>query len=310
MKRLLPYPNSEEIYKFPSDEHEVCLASDVRIEAKYVHGSRSDMRPVRDYDALVRVESVRHPELGWGIQEIQTFAYFAQDSFNGAAGKAIGDLDACTLANKLNHITYQQVLSSDLNVQAVSNGSWVAHNDQIYYGRYSSATILKDLADECISAFGYALSLCFSPLDAVLRADFFVNYLRDHRLESKREPNPSLDHWVGCTQTAYSSPVISEEIQTGVNRSRWGADFSTPAEVTIVSWGLFRVIPAVFTLELIHDPLTIETTLVCRKRYPDEIGSEIVYGPKNGITKNELENAISGYFQNLYLPEHAWAKQS
>jgi hypothetical protein len=308
MKRLLPYPNSQEIYKFPSDEQEVCLASDVRIEAKYAHGSRSDMRPVRDYDALVRVESVRHPELGWGIQEIQTFAYFAQDSFNGVAGKAIGDLDACTLANKLNHITYQQVLSNDLNVQAISNGSWVAHNDQIYYGRYSSATVLKDLADECIGAFGYALSLCFSPLDAVLRADFLVNYLRDHGLESKREPNPLLDHWIGCTQTAYSSPVISEEMQTGVNRSRYGADFSTPVEVAIASWGLFRKVPAVFTLELIHDPVTFETTLVCRKRYSDEIGSEIVYGPKNSVTKNELENAISGYFQNLYLPRIDWCQ--
>jgi hypothetical protein len=308
MKRLLPYPNSQEIYKFPSDEQEVCLASDVRIEAKYAHGSHSDMRAVRDYDALVRVESVRHPELGWGVQEIQTFAYFAQDSFNGVAGKAIGDMDACTLANKLNHFSYQQVLSVDLNVQSVSNGSWVAHNDQIYYGRYSSATILKDLADDCIGAFGYALSLCFSPLDAVLRADFLVNYLRDHGLESKREPNPSLDYWIGCTQTAYSSPVISEEMQTGVNRSRYGADFSTPVEGPIASWGLFRGAPAVFTLELIHDPVTFETTLVCRKRYSDEIGSEIVYGPKNRITKNELENAISGYFQNLYLPRIDWCQ--
>lgn len=309
MKRSLPYQHSEEIYKYPSADPEISVSSEVRIEAQYVHGALSDMSPVRDYDSLVRIEHVRHPELGWGIQETQTFAFFTKDSPEQEDSRVVGEYQASLLANILNHISYQAVLSdTESNVPDLSAGSWVACNDQIHFGSFLPATVLKDLADESVGAFGYSLSLLLNPLNAIRRAETFMTYLRQRGLATSREPIPTHDYWAGCTDTTSHSPVIIRSLPEKADRSQYGADLSTPVAMTVASWGLFKGQPVVFSLELVQNPTTDAVSLVRRHRYPNDSGSFLVFGPSSQATKSDLADAVTGYLKSLQIPRIDWCQ--
>lgn len=307
MKSFLPYANQDDVYRYPSADSDVFVLSDVRIEAHYSHGALSSMIPVREYDALVRIEQIRHPELGWGIQETQTFAFFTNVKA-GSQDSSVGEFEASRLANVLNHISYQAVLSdTDNNIPELSSGSWVARNDQIYFGSFLPATVLKDLADESVGAFGYSLSLLLTPANAIKRAEILMNYLRDNELETKREPIPSHDYWAGCTDTMLHWPAIIQALPEE-DQSHYGADFSTPVTTTVASWGLFKGQPVVFSLEIVRNPATSAISLVRRHRYPDDAGSFVVFGPSAHISKSDLDEAISQYLGNLKLPRIDWCQ--
>jgi hypothetical protein len=305
MKRGLPYSNIDETYKYPSADPEVFVLSEVRIEAHYAHGSLSDMIPVREYDALVRIEQIRHPELGWGIQETQTFAFFTNEEAD-PEDSSLGEYEALRLANVLNHISYQAVLSeADNNIPDISIGSWVAHGDQIYFGSFLPATVLKDFADECVGAFGASLSFLLHPTNAIKRAETLMTHLREKGLQTRREPVSSHDYWAGCTDTTSRFPGIVQTMPED-DSSQYGADFSTPVATTVASWGLFKGQPVVFSLEIMQNPATSAISLIRRHRSPDDAGSRIVFGPSTYATKGDVDEAISQHLGNLKLPRIDW----
>ena len=311
MKRLLPYLPDEidRSYTFPSSNADMDISSDVRLESTYLHGSLSNLSPVRDYEIEVKIRQVRHPELGWGLQETQRFAFFTTGTPSSSIGGDIGDPDACVIANILNLRAHKQVLSnSSHKLGPVACGSWVAKHDQLYFGAFFPSTVLKDLADECVGAFGFALSLAVSPWTSVRRAESFMTYLRDEALETQREPDRACDHWSGCGETTLLWPAVIPATPTDENRSRYGADFSSPVSTSIASWGIFHGGPELYTLDLIEDPATRTFSLVRRHRSPDRSGSFRVFGPEVAPTHQHIVDAVSNYLTSMRLPRIDWCQ--
>jgi len=305
----LPSFESRESYSYSSSDVALDVSSDVRLEANYAHGSLTDMSVVRDYNALIKIKQVRHPELGWGIQETQTFAYFTRQETLSANEGIIGEREALSLANVLNHISYRTVLAeSTPDLPKLAIGSWVAKRDQIFYGTFLPATVLKDLADESVGAFGFALSLALSPQHAVRRAATLMAHLREQQLETQREPDPFADNWLGCTESISHWPVVARYLSDDEEETAYGADPATPTVISIASWGFFKGTPVVFSLDLIQDPISSAISLIERRRYPNDTRSHLVHGPTPSVTKRELEAIVSAHFRSLRIPRIDWCQ--
>lgn len=309
MAEQLPSVESRESYSYPSSDVALDLSSDVRLEANYAHSSLTDLSVVRDYDALVKIKQLRHPELGWGVQETQTFAYFTSQEIVSENEGIIGEPEASRLANVLNHISYRNVLAeSTTDLPKLAIGSWVAKRDQIFFGTFFPATVLKDLADESVGAFGFALSLALSPRIAIQRAETLIAHLREQQLQTQREPDPFSDNWLGCTDSISHWPVVARYRPDDEEETAYGVDPATPTVISIASWGFFKGTPVVFSLDLIQDPISSAISLIERRRYPTDTRSHLVFGPKTYVIKSELEAIVSAHFRSLQIPRIDWCQ--
>jgi len=309
MKDQLPFVEAAMSYAHPWSDPTLDVSSEVRLEASYAHGSYRGMSQVRDYNALVNIQQMRHPELGQGVQETQTFAFFTRQEQLREDKGITGDAEASRLANVLNHMSYRNLFAVTApDLPALAIGSWVAKRDQIFFGAFLPATVLKDLADECVGAFGFALALALSPRNAVQRADAFMAYLREKQLETQREPDPFADHWSGCNETSSGWPVIADVSLADEDHSRYGSDPATPVVTSIAAWGFFQDTPVIISLDLIQDPIASGFSLVERRRYPVDTESRLVHRSTVAVSKDDLDGVIATYFGSLQIPRIDWCQ--
>lgn len=306
MKTILDNSNAGFNYVSIIEDSDVSVLNDLKLGSKYIVDPGRSLRVFRDYDVSVDIKSIRHSELGWGLQEIQQFGYFAS-AFESKDGFGTGM--AYKLANTLNFLTYKDLTNTiSGNPPFLLVGTWIAVNEQVFHGQFISDVVLEELCFYCVGVFGEALADLVHPLNTLNHVNRFVDYLEKSELESQCEPNPFTDSWGGCNETLMGKGSllsnVNNETQSDDNLLN---EISVPVFIQLATWGIFggAEVP-VSSLEVIKHPEKSLFWLVNRVRHPHNPRVIILSGPTNDMNNLEIATNIENWLRKLRWPRIDW----
>ena len=306
MKMILEERNAGFRYVSKIEDSDVAVLNDLKLEMKYILDPQRSLTVVRDYDISVEIKNVRHSELGFGLQEVQQYAYFASDA---EPEDGFGSGLAHGLANTLNFLTFKDLDNPVFEWPPfLLIGSWNAVNEQVFHGQFIPDVVLEELSQHCVGVFGEALTDLVHPSNALSHANRFINYLEKSHLESKREPNPFRDAWSGCNETLLGKGSLlfssNEETQNDGDLFR---DACAPVFIQLATWGFFggTEVP-VSSLEVIKHPEKHLYWLVYRVRHPIDPRVIVLSGPTTNTEDLGIAPNVEDWFQKLGWPRIDW----
>lgn len=293
------------LYKSPFLEIEGATTSDVKVESSYVFGiGIGDESPFRGYDVKVDIETVRHRELGWGIQQRMTTPFFTTDEY---VGNRRGEAEGLALANTLNYGLFRgyqgdpEIMPPNLGI-----GGWVNVHDQLYFGQFVPATVLTDLIRSSNHCIELSLFFLHQPNDAILRTTGLLTLLSESDRRSAREPDPSRDYWGGCTDYWFPVPVVSNPFVFEQKSSlhQW----SSPVVIQLACWGFFAQVSGspVSSLEVVWNEDNEEYELVYRVRHPHKPKQINLESLGKAIETDKIGRLAVDFLRGLGWPKIDW----
>jgi len=306
MNTILNNSNAGFGYVSKIEDSEVSVLNDLKLESKYISDPQRSLKVFRDYDISVEIKNVRHSELGWGLQEIQQYAYFASDK---ESEDGFGTGLAHGLANTLNFLTFKDLSSRLLESPPfLLTGAWIAVNEQIFHGQFISDVVLEELSQHCVGIFGETLADLVHPLNALSHINRFINHLEEADLVSQREPNPFADCWSGCNETLFGkgSLLLNTDEETQSDNDLL-LRFCFPVFIQLATWGFFggTEVP-VSSLEVIKHPKKSLFWLIYRVRHPHNPRVIILSGPMTDLGDLDIATNVEVFLQKLRWPKIDW----
>lgn len=306
MKMILKEQNTGFSYSSKFEDSDVVVLNDLKLELKYILDPQRSLAVVRDYDISIEIKNIRHSELGFGLQEVQQYAYFATDA---EPEEGFGSGVAHVLANTLNFLTFKDIDNPVFGQPPfLLIGSWNAVNEQVFHGQFIPDVVLEELSQHCVGVFGEALVDLVNPLNALNHANRFINYLEKSELESKREPNPFNDSWSGCNESLLGKgSLLFNSNEESENDVVLVSGTCAPVFIQLATWGFFggTEVP-VSSLEVIKHPEKQLFWLVYRVRHPIDPRVIVLSGPTITADDLSISTNVEEWFRKLRWPRIDW----
>ena len=295
--------NSDSYRTFGSSDENV-IPIHRQLESNYPIGTPGgDENPYRGYDVAVTHHTVRHPELGWGIERLIRFPYFLGDSPSEESKDTHVIPAAVELANSLNCAAFGLEAQTHLLSETPPTlcvGSWTAHGDQLYHTTFFRNTDLAPVIANATANVGKALAALFDPMDAFFLSDLLVEYATKKNAYSAREPINGHDLWGGCSRPGNVFPLFFPSPMAGPDPVNIAHQLGAPVIAQWACWGMWTI-PGVTlaTLEIVVNPYDATIHLVARHRTVQGTSARGIHSiASNGDTK-ELTSAAIDYLSNL-----------